>query len=182
MTGLAENVRKPQKWKDWSDLTHWGLVMPFGDRDLGQHWLRQWLVTWRHQAITWTNIDLSSVRCSGIHLRAISSEIPQPPFTKVSLKITHLKLNQNLPGANELIVMRNPGLESLSRSCVIRIRIPRMKIRQSHYLHNWNSFTDCKETYVPWNIDTVLLIIALLWAIISSCGFPWCIYTYSSGF
>ena len=21
-------------------LTHWGLVMPYGDRDLGQHWLR----------------------------------------------------------------------------------------------------------------------------------------------
>ena len=21
-------------------LTHWGLVMPFGDIDLGQHWLR----------------------------------------------------------------------------------------------------------------------------------------------
>ena len=22
------------------DLTHWGLVIPYGDRDLGQHWLR----------------------------------------------------------------------------------------------------------------------------------------------
>ena len=49
-----------------------------------------------------TNVDLSSVRLSGIHLRAISQEIPQPPFTKVSLKITYLKLNWNLPGANEL--------------------------------------------------------------------------------
>ena len=55
----------------------------FGDIpvDLGQHWIRLWLV------------DLSSVRSSGIHLRAISEEIPQPPFTKVSLKITNLKLN-----------------------------------------------------------------------------------------
>ena len=55
-----------------------------------------------HQAITWTNVDLSSVRSSGIHLRAISLEIPQPPFIKVSLKITYLKLNWNLPGTNEL--------------------------------------------------------------------------------
>ena len=31
-------------------------------------------------------IDFSSVRSSGIHLRAISLEIHQPPFTKVSLK------------------------------------------------------------------------------------------------
>ena len=82
-------------------LTQWGLVMSFGDIDLGQHWLRQWLVTWRHQAITWTNVDLIS-KSSGIHLRAISYEIPQPPFPEVSLKITNLKLNWNLPGANEL--------------------------------------------------------------------------------
>ena len=33
---------------------------------------------------------------------AISYEIPQPPFTKISLKITYLKLNLNFPGANEL--------------------------------------------------------------------------------
>ena len=37
--------------------THWGLVTPYGDVDLGQHWLRYWLVAWRHQAITWTNVD-----------------------------------------------------------------------------------------------------------------------------
>ena len=34
---------------------------------LGQHWLGQWLVAWRHQAITWTNVDLPSARSSGIH-------------------------------------------------------------------------------------------------------------------
>ena len=26
--------------------------------DLGQHWLGWWLVVWRNQATTWTNIDL----------------------------------------------------------------------------------------------------------------------------
>ena len=43
-------------------LTHWGLVTPFGEIDLGQLWLRKWLVALRHQAITWTNVDLSPVR------------------------------------------------------------------------------------------------------------------------
>ena len=38
-------------------------------------WLRQWLVAWRHQAITKTDVDQSSVRPCGIHLQAISQEI-----------------------------------------------------------------------------------------------------------
>ena len=33
---------------------------------------QEWLVAWWHQAIIWTNVDLSSVRSSGIHLREIS--------------------------------------------------------------------------------------------------------------
>ena len=40
----------------------------------------------RHQAITWTKVDLSSVRSSDIYLREILLEIPQPPITKISLK------------------------------------------------------------------------------------------------
>ena len=40
-------------------LTHCGLMTQYGDRDLGQRWLRYWLVAWQHQAITWTNVDLS---------------------------------------------------------------------------------------------------------------------------
>ena len=35
------------------------LVTPSGVIDLSQHWLRIWLVAWRHQAITWANVDLS---------------------------------------------------------------------------------------------------------------------------
>ena len=34
------------------------------DKDPGQHWLKLWLVTWRHQTITWANVGLSSVRPS----------------------------------------------------------------------------------------------------------------------
>ena len=32
----------------------------------------------RHQAITWTNVDWSSVKSSDIHVRAISQQMPQP--------------------------------------------------------------------------------------------------------
>ena len=38
-------------------LTHCGLVMPYGVGDLSHRCLRLWLGAWRHQAITWTNVD-----------------------------------------------------------------------------------------------------------------------------
>ena len=82
-------------------LTHCGLMTPYGDTNPGQHWLRKWLVAWRHQAITWTNVDLSSVRSSGIHLSAILHEMPQPSVTEISLKITYLNFCSNLPGTND---------------------------------------------------------------------------------
>ena len=51
----------------------------------------QWLVAWRHQAITWSKFDLSLLRTSDIHLRPISQEVPQPSITKISSNITYLK-------------------------------------------------------------------------------------------
>ena len=44
-----------------------GLVTPYGVRDLDQHWFRLWLLVWWNQAIIWTNVDLPSMRSSGIH-------------------------------------------------------------------------------------------------------------------
>ena len=60
------------------------------------------LVAWRHQAITWTNVDWSSMRSSDNHRRAISHEITQPSWiiTAISLKTTFLKFQSNIPGEN----------------------------------------------------------------------------------
>ena len=57
-----------------NELTHWPLVMPYGIIGYIQHWFRQWLVAWQHQAITFTNVDQSLVRSCDIHLRAILQE------------------------------------------------------------------------------------------------------------
>ena len=57
---------------------------------------------WRHQAITWTNADWSSVKSNDIHIRAISQEMPQPSIIKIYLKITCLKFHSNFPAANAL--------------------------------------------------------------------------------
>ena len=48
--------------------THWSLVTTYDDIDLGQHWSRNWLVAWRQQTITWTNVVLSLIAYWGIHL------------------------------------------------------------------------------------------------------------------
>ena len=80
-------------------LTHCGLVMQYDDIDLGQHWLRYWLGARWHHAITWTNVDLTSIRSNDIHLRAILQESPQSSITKISLKNYHLKFHSNPPGS-----------------------------------------------------------------------------------
>ena len=46
------------------------------------------------------------IRSSGIHLRAILQEKPQPSVTEISLKISYLKFCSNLPGAYELKTKR----------------------------------------------------------------------------
>ena len=43
-------------------LTHCGLVTPFGDIYVGQHWPWQWLDAWQHQVITWSNDEFSLVQ------------------------------------------------------------------------------------------------------------------------
>ena len=55
--------------------------------------LNNWAL--RHQVITWTNVDLSSVRFIGTHLRAILGETPQPWIYKISLKIIYLRPSGN---------------------------------------------------------------------------------------
>ena len=52
-------------------FTHCGQVMPYGNRDLGERWLRQWLGAWQQKAIAWANFDVSLVIFCDIYLRAI---------------------------------------------------------------------------------------------------------------
>ena len=69
-------------------LTYYGLVMPYGDRDLCQHWARLCFFAWRHQAITRTNDYLS---CNWewlliMQLRAISQLVLKNSFYNINEK------------------------------------------------------------------------------------------------
>ena len=56
----------------YGEVGECGRVTPYGVIEL-------WFM-WRHQATTRTNVALSSVRCYGIHQRAISQEIFENEF------------------------------------------------------------------------------------------------------
>ena len=79
-----------------NDLTHRGPVTPHDDIDLGEHWLRLWLVACRHQTITWTNSEFSLVQYFDIDLRAMWQQVPKLLFCKMSLKSMLLKLQLHL--------------------------------------------------------------------------------------
>ena len=70
--------------------------------DLATHGARVSAAMVLTEAITWTNVDLSSVRLSDIHLWASSQEVPQPSFTEIIWKIKYLKFHSYFPEANEL--------------------------------------------------------------------------------
>ena len=96
---------------------------------MGQHWLMQYLVTWRHQAITLIYVDSWFVRFCGIYLRAISQQVAKLLFRKMS-KIIYLILL--LPqGAGELTQWPLGSWSSIS-GCYLKLitfkLIPRIDI------------------------------------------------------
>ena len=122
-------------------------VSAYGIRDLGQQWFRSWLVAWWHQAITWTTVDLSSVRSCCIQLRALSWEDLMIPIIKTSLKIVFVKLYPELPGTNglkiaEILFSLNglPMIEILSSDAVRSWynTVSRVFHSSGHHWHYYN--------------------------------------------
>ena len=99
----AESVDGTEPWsteyihRSWG-LTHFGQVTPYGVMGLGQHWFRLWLVAWRHQAITRTNVDhqYGTEAFTRGHFCWIST-------SKLHLKTKHLKPQPHLPRDKQLI-------------------------------------------------------------------------------
>ena len=73
------------------------MVLPYDDIYLSQHGLRLGLVAWQHHAITWTYVDLSLMRFSGIHLRAISQQVPKPLLCKITMIIHDYEITATSP-------------------------------------------------------------------------------------
>ena len=55
--------------------------------ELGQYWLRWWLCAWQHQAIIWTDTDLSPKRSCGIRLSEVLLERHTQTYILFSFQI-----------------------------------------------------------------------------------------------
>ena len=102
MRAVSKEIPQPLTTKISLKITH--LKFPFnlpGANELrvnDVYWLDWW-----QQAVTWINVDLSSVRSSDIHLWASLQEIPQSSITEIIWKFKYLKFHSNFPGDSELI-------------------------------------------------------------------------------
>ena len=117
---------------DTTELTHFGLVMLYGDINLGQHWLWSWLDAWWQQAITWANVAKSLKMSSSFHLGAMPQEVFKIFIHKTTLKIIPPKLQLQTPGAIELWLWSVP----------------------SHYLNqHWNILNWTLRNKIQWNLN-----------------------------
>ena len=110
---------------------------PYGNINTGRHYLR--LVAWRHPAITWTNVYLSSVNSSDIHMTAIPLELPQPPIIRI-LNIDYLKFHisysMSYQSPMDQWVISTIGVESIRPSTSIKSNAPPAKPATEHYRNN----------------------------------------------
>ena len=83
-------------------LTHCGLVMLYGDRDLVNFGSGNGLLPDGTKPLPEPMLTDHQWSPSDIHIRAISQEMPQPSITEFRLKITYLNFHSNFPGASEL--------------------------------------------------------------------------------
>ena len=60
-------------------------------------------MNWQHQAIAWTDVDSSSVRSSGIHLRAFDKEYVKVQISKSWQEIISLQSHPDPIEDNELM-------------------------------------------------------------------------------
>ena len=68
----------------------------YGIRDLDQCWFRWWPGAWQHQAISWINANLPSMRSSGIHCSVMFTSVLLVSIQILCLKFTLLKLVNKL--------------------------------------------------------------------------------------
>ena len=91
--------------------------MPYGGINLDQLLLCEGLVVWWHQAITWSNVVLSSVWFCDAHVRPISQEVPKISVHNISLKNIVVKLFPHFSGLIKGLAEPNTALKIRFETC-----------------------------------------------------------------
>ena len=77
-------------WHKYGSVDSGNGLVPSGVSEWASEWVSksvsEWIL-WRHQVITWTNVDLSSIRPLAIYLRAISPKLFKISFSTKCLKL-----------------------------------------------------------------------------------------------
>ena len=94
---------------------------------LGQHWFRQWLVAWQHQATPWTKANFITVRSCGIHQ---SAQIPSFTVRARLLFCT---------GGYELTHWGLDKMDSISQT-TFSSAVSRMKMYEFRLKFHWSLF------------------------------------------
>ena len=81
-------------------------MTPHAITDFNQHCFRQWLVVWRHQTLTLTKLDLSSMVLRPMYLK-VALRMLKVVIISARLKIMHSKSKPHPPRHNKLIHMEN---------------------------------------------------------------------------
>ena len=103
------------------------VIMSCGVGDPDQHWFRKWLVAWLEQAITRTNVDLSSMKFSDTNLMANSQDISQTSINKISFTIMYLNFIKISKGPMNSAEICNHGELYFEMSKYMYIHDPDLK-------------------------------------------------------
>ena len=133
-----------------AQLSHYGLLAIYvGDINLRQHWPRQWFVVWPRQILTRTNVEFSSVKLCGIHLRAILRCVLKLLFWAMCLKTIPLTLLlPHTPGSVDLKTQQiarfvRHSCITLGFSCwLFMVPACNLQIDQLHLLHSRHQCPD----------------------------------------
>ena len=111
---------------EWCHLANCGLVTPYGNIDLDQHWFSLWLVAEWHQAITWGTVNTLRPRQNGRHF---PDDIFKCIFLNqsiwisiaISLKFVPKGAINNISALVQIMAWRRSGDKPLSEPMMISL-------------------------------------------------------------
>ena len=117
------------------------------DTDMDEHWLRQWLVAWWCQAITSTNVDLSSKVFCGIHLRT--------PTTVALSMLKYIIILRSPVSQMGFVISCTKQLFKAASKCHDSVQLV-LRLNTYILVSSWPSF--CLPILVPLSVPWMLTI------------------------
>ena len=89
----ASNVENVSIWRRHRDLANYGIVTPYGDIDLGHHWLWWWLGAITRTMLTYYQLGAVTVIWKQFHKRYLSHQLLKKKLCSISLILPDINDN-----------------------------------------------------------------------------------------